>query len=555
MTETITETILPGTYIEVRAEGLLSIGAIATGNVALLGTAERGGGETHNLGSYEEGRALFGEPGAWVPSAGADNLSLTRALKLLFGNGARTVYARRVFDPDSAASGTARIAAGGGTLTLRSSTPGSWSRRLALFVDEAIEGVRVEDEVLKRDAGGNYALSASQLTAPADASASLGVVTVRDEGLTTRYQLKTSAPSSSVAQVNVSSGAVTFAAPPSATADVRASYNAPREALRRVTLTFGTEREAWVVPSIGYLAQRLSDETAPSRLAAVASLAGEGLPDTLEKPVTFEGGADGQVSRDHFSAALDQMVAENVQIVVVAGRTFSEMKGPLLAHLEKTENLGRERMALIGADGDDVDRVVENANEVADKRLILVAPGIAETNTETGRVVHLPPWCTAAAVAGRLASVSPHVSLTNKTLQGIDGLSVAYDYGALKALVLNRVLAVQERRGLRVVKAITTDTEAFKQISVRRVTDHIKTGTRIGADQYIGKLNNRRVRENLRSTLDAFLASLVGREFLTGYSLEVSADRAQEIRGEVSVTMDLKPTFSIDVIRVVANLS
>ena len=33
------------------------------------------------------------------------------------------------------------------------------------------------------------------------------------------------------------------------------------------------------------------------------------------------------------------------------------------------------------------------------------------------------------------------------------------------------------------------------------------------------------------------------------------ADRPMEIRGEVRVTMDLNPTFSIDVIRVIMNLS
>jgi hypothetical protein len=63
------------------------------------------------------------------------------------------------------------------------------------------------------------------------------------------------------------------------------------------------------------------------------------------------------------------------------------------------------------------------------------------------------------------------------------------------------------------------------------------------------------VRENLRTTLDGFLADLVLREFLTEYKLAVTADRAMEIRGEVLVTMDLKPTFSIDYIRVVMNLS
>ena len=63
------------------------------------------------------------------------------------------------------------------------------------------------------------------------------------------------------------------------------------------------------------------------------------------------------------------------------------------------------------------------------------------------------------------------------------------------------------------------------------------------------------MRENLRTTLDSFLSDLVVREFLTGYNLDVTADRAMEIRGEVLVTMDLMPTFSIDVIRVIMNLS
>jgi hypothetical protein len=151
--------------------------------------------------------------------------------------------------------------------------------------------------------------------------------------------------------------------------------------------------------------------------------------------------------------------------------------------------------------------------------------------------------------------LSPHISLTNKTLAGIEALSSLYSYGELKSLVLNRVLTLQKKRGIRVVKGITTDDEAFKQITLRRIVDYIKQGTRIGANQYIGKLNNKRVRDNLRTTLDSFLADLLIREFLTGYKLTVFADRPMEIRGEVQVIMDLNPTFSIDVIRVVMNLS
>jgi len=43
-------------------------------------------------------------------------------------------------------------------------------------------------------------------------------------------------------------------------------------------------------------------------------------------------------------------------------------------------------------------------------------------------------------------------------------------------------------------------------------------------------------------------------EMLTGYALEVTATRAQEIRGIAAVTMTLQPTFSIDFIRVTMNL-
>ena len=43
---------------------------------------------------------------------------------------------------------------------------------------------------------------------------------------------------------------------------------------------------------------------------------------------------------------------------------------------------------------------------------------------------------------------------------------------------------------------------------------------------------------------------MVQSEALTGYQLEVTATRAQEIAGAVQVTMTLQPTFSIEYIQV-----
>jgi hypothetical protein len=573
MSELITETILPGTYIEVRAEGLLSIGAIATGNVGLVGTSDRGSTDLARLSSFADATARFGDPGEWDSNAKDANLSLVRAAQLLFDNGATTVYALRALDPASVAATFGLGAEGNGAaLTLQAKSPGTWGNKLQIRVEPADERDLVADELLK-PVSGSYRLSATRLLPPAQSEGggsggsgsggageattvpepSLGNVVVEQAGLSQRFQLRTSAAPQTV-RVDPLSGALTFPSAPAATADVRASYWVPSEWLRRVTLRYANQQEVYVVPSLSYLAQRLADPDNPSKLVEVVSVTGDGRPERLERFRPFTAGANGTTTVSHVQAALDRLLDEDVQIVVIAGLPFSKVKSAVLAHVEKSENLGRERIAVVGADSSDPDTVLENANEVADKRVVLVAPAVRATDPDTGRPYVLSPAYAAAAVAGRMASLPPHVSLTNKTLS-VESLDRAYNYGELKALVQNRVLALQPKRGVRVVKGITTHDEAFTQITLRRIVDYVKVGTRMGANQYIGKLNNRRVREALRTTLDGFLSDLVLREFLTGYRLSVSADRAMEIRGEVLVTMDLNPTFSIDVIRVVMNLS
>jgi hypothetical protein len=91
--------VIPGTYIRVRAEGLISAGGISTGNVGIVGTAEKGAGETLTLSDYRTAIEKLGRYSAYQDGAGANNLP--RALELLFANGARTVYARALPDGDT----------------------------------------------------------------------------------------------------------------------------------------------------------------------------------------------------------------------------------------------------------------------------------------------------------------------------------------------------------------------------------------------------------------------------------------------------------------------
>lgn len=100
---TLSSLVLPGTYIRVRAEGLISVGGISTGNVAIVGTASESADEdvnatrfetTHLLADYRDAVATFGRYDAYDDGAGQFNLM--RGLELLYANGASTIYARAV---------------------------------------------------------------------------------------------------------------------------------------------------------------------------------------------------------------------------------------------------------------------------------------------------------------------------------------------------------------------------------------------------------------------------------------------------------------------------
>jgi hypothetical protein len=101
--------ILPGTYIEVRAEGLIRPGPVSTGNIGIVGTASRGLlGYEEDVGDTAavytpvdigEAREIFGEPD---PFGSPNELTLVRALELAFANGASRVFAVRVAEARAA---------------------------------------------------------------------------------------------------------------------------------------------------------------------------------------------------------------------------------------------------------------------------------------------------------------------------------------------------------------------------------------------------------------------------------------------------------------------
>jgi len=470
MSEAIAEMVLPGTYIEVRSEGLIAVGSIATGNVGIVGTAARGPLNTVvPLGGAAEAMDVFGPPdlvSAPAHGEGQPALSLVRALQGVFAGGGSTIYAVRIAGGTPTAATVTVAATTGNAFLLTASDAGSWGN-----------DIRV-------------------------------VVVDNGSGVTPRF---------------------------------------------RMTVSYRNQREVYEGGNVGQFRTALADsalvtvaDPAASPAGATAGLAAADLAMTGGNSVPL-------VNATHVTDGLALLEDQPVNIVTVAGLGADVAGAPLAAHVERTENDGRERIAVVGASASASATVLVDAGNLADDRIILVAPGQLVAEPGVTALVEVPPSATAAMVTGRLASLAPHISLTNQTLP-IVALDENYSTTVYKNLLLNRVLSVRRRFGHQVVRGISTDPGAFSQISVRRTVDYAKAGVRLGSNPYIGKLNNARVRAALKATLDGFLSQMVLDEMLVSYELDVSATRAQEIRGICIVTMTLRPTFSIDFIRVTMNL-
>ncbi len=553
MAEAITEMIIPGTYIEVRSEGLIGVSGIATGNLGAVGTAAKGPlDQAIILSSFAEAREIFGDYDAWTGGA-ADELTLVRALQLAFGNGASTVYAVRTAHT-SVASASRTFADGtGDVVTFTGKTPGTWAHDVTVLIKAASANAIIEERKSVVASGVIQPLHANI----ANSSGNLIKVIKAGSGKILRYALKTTGAVSKGRIVTVNAtGALSFHADDLPVNDdtVIASYQVDKGSAREVTIAYGPAKEVYTAADGDDLK---GDIARSSRLVTATLAAGGGprLPDVTSEPLPLGGASNGaNAAPSFYQASLEKLDFEPVNIVILAGMNVTDAAPILLGHVETAENNGRDRISVAGADSDDVAAVSANADAVSDDRLVLVAPGVRVPDFAKQGDADLPPAYAAAAVAGLIAALAVQVSPTNKTL-AIGGITTDYNDGQIKKLITSRVLVLEKKAGYRVMKGITTDIGAFKQVSVRRIVDYAKAGTRIGCLPYIGKLNNARVRSALKATLNGFLADMVLNEALTDFQLQVTATREQEIAGVCLVTMYLKPTFSIDYIKVIMNLA
>jgi len=253
-------------------------------------------------------------------------------------------------------------------------------------------------------------------------------------------------------------------------------------------------------------------------------------------------------AQSDYTAAFEELLKEDVNILVAPQLSTDSAKSVLGPILEEGENAGRDMIAVIGSDETEVSKI--NAQVPDNGRIVLTAPGIKAFDSAAKQTIDLPGNYSAAAVAGLLSTLVPQSSPTNKSLAGVVHLTKKFSYGEEKSLLSGRVMVLEERGGVKVVRGLTTGSGAFKQVTTRRIVDFAKAGIRKAGDPFIGRLNNQRVRAALAGAINGFLTSMVQDEALINYTLSVTATRDDEINGRAIVNAILAPTFSIDFIAV-----
>src|SRR5688572_9849004 len=186
-----------------------------------------------------------------------------------------------------------------------------------------------------------------------------------------------------------------------------------------------------------------------------------------------------------FADAFDDIVKEDVNIIIAPELSTEVALAVLGPALETAENAGIDIIAVVGSDEDAPADIVDQVPE--DDRIVFTAPGVMGFDAGSGGAIPLSGTFSAAAVAGLLSTLAPHQSATDKVLPGVVRLVNRFSYAEITQLLNARVAVLEQRGGVRVVRGLTTDPGAFKQITTRRITDFAKAGIRKASDPFIGR--------------------------------------------------------------------
>lgn len=228
-----------------------------------------------------------------------------------------------------------------------------------------------------------------------------------------------------------------------------------------------------------------------------------------------------------YEAAFAALGQQEAQIVVCDSGEIAVQQA-LRTAVETASAQRKERIAVVGGNGDTVSELVTRAGNLNSERMVLVGPDALDTQGKK-----LPGIFAAAAVAGLIScSRDPAIPLNGAELFGLGGLTETYSDNDVDLLVRGGVMPLEIIAGvISPVRGITTRTKTdgaadatWKELTTILIVDDIIPTMRASLRSRFSRAKNTvRSRGAIRSQVIVELEKKVAAEIIDSY-------------GEVTVT-------------------
>jgi hypothetical protein len=164
----------------------------------------------------------------------------------------------------------------------------------------------------------------------------------------------------------------------------------------------------------------------------------------------------------------------------------------------------------------------------------------------------------AATYAGRVVSLAPQSGTTNKTLPSVLGLAFNYGASIQNTLVGNNFVIFNSVNGS--FRTVADQTYSlpnldFTKLSTLRTTYAAMEAVRTATQQYIGEPSNPATLNAMGTTINTALTNLQNSGALLDFSYNINATTADQIAGNLRITLGLVPALQIRKIYVTISLS
>ncbi|MCI8539465.1 MAG: phage tail sheath protein [Oscillospiraceae bacterium] len=224
-----------------------------------------------------------------------------------------------------------------------------------------------------------------------------------------------------------------------------------------------------------------------------------------------------------YAAAFAKLETEDHVELVVCGSSELAVQQALRESVKAASDGRRERIAVVGSDGENVNELVERAKALNSERVVLTAPNaVAGDGSGT-----LSGVAVAAAVAGAIAAENdPAVPLGGAVVRGFGGLDAMYSDNELDTLIRGGVTPLECVGGeLSVVRGITTRTKTgesedatWRELTTILIVDDVIPTIRNSLRAKFSRSKNTvQTRGAVRSQVILDLEAKLAGEIITGY--------------------------------------